>query len=55
MGIGGVLLEQVVYDDEGQCLTGSLADYLVPTASDVPNFEIVPMHTPNRHTPAGIK
>lgn len=55
MGIGGVLLEQVVYDGEGQCLTGSLADYLVPTATDVPNFEIVPMHTPNRRTPAGIK
>ena len=55
MGIGGVLLEHVVYDEEGQCLTGSLADYLVPTASDVPSLEIVPMHTPNRRTPAGIK
>ena len=31
-GLGGALLEHLVYDEEGQLLTGSLADYLLPTA-----------------------
>lgn len=35
-GLGGALLEQLVYDDEGQLLTGSLADYLLPTMTDFP-------------------
>ena len=55
MGIGGVLLEHIVYDEQGQNLTGSLADYLVPTACEVPKLEIIHMHTPNSRTPAGIK
>ena len=41
--------------ETGQNLTSTLADYLVATACELPNFEIVPMHTPNRRTPAGIK
>ena len=36
-GLGGAFLENLVYDAEGQLLTGSLADYLLPTASDFPN------------------
>jgi aerobic carbon-monoxide dehydrogenase large subunit len=56
MGLSGSLLEQVVYDSEtGQNVTSTLADYLVATSCELPNFEIMPMHTPNRHTPAGIK
>lgn len=55
MGISGTLFEHVVYDENGQNLTGSLADYLIPTAADVPELEIVHMHTPNKRTPAGIK
>lgn len=55
MGLSGTLLEQVFYDESGQNLSGTLADYLVATASELPNIEIVPMHTPNRSTPAGIK
>jgi carbon-monoxide dehydrogenase large subunit len=55
LGIGGALLEHLVYDDTGQMLTGTLADYLVPTACEIPNFEIIPMHTPNRRTPTGTK
>ena len=55
MGLGNALLERVVYDEGGQNLTGTLADYLVPTACDLPDFEIIPMHTPNRRSPAGIK
>ncbi len=37
-GLGGALLEHLVYDEQGQLLTGSLADYLLPTASDFPNL-----------------
>jgi carbamoyl-phosphate synthase small subunit len=33
----------------------SLADYLVPTSCDLPNIELIAMHTPNRRTPAGTK
>jgi carbon-monoxide dehydrogenase large subunit len=55
MGLSGALFEQVVYDENGQNLTGLLSDYLVATAAELPDFEIIPMHTPSRHTPAGIK
>jgi len=55
MGLSGTLFEHVIYDENGQNLTGSLADYLIPTASEVPDIEIVHMHTPNKRTPAGIK
>jgi len=55
MGLSGALFEQVIYDKNGQNLTGLLSDYLVATASELPDFEIIPMHTPSRHTPAGIK
>jgi aerobic carbon-monoxide dehydrogenase large subunit len=40
MGIGGMLLEQIAYDDEGNCVTGTFLDYLMPTATDVPDFEL---------------
>jgi carbon-monoxide dehydrogenase large subunit len=39
-GIGAVLLERTAYDDNGQCLTGSLMDYLLPAATDIPHLEI---------------
>lgn len=55
MGISGVLFEEVVYDAEGQNRTGSLADYLLPTAAELPEFEIHHHATPNRATPAGMK
>jgi carbon-monoxide dehydrogenase large subunit len=55
MGISGTLFEHVIYDEAGQNLTGSLADYLIATACEVPELEIVHMHTPSRRTPAGIK
>jgi aerobic carbon-monoxide dehydrogenase large subunit len=35
-GLGGVFLDHLIYDEEGQFLTGTLADYLVPTATDFP-------------------
>lgn len=55
MGLSGALFEQVYYDEAGQNLSGTLADYLVATACELPHFEILSMHTPNRATPAGIK
>ncbi len=55
MGLSGALFEQVIYDESGQNLTATLADYLVATACELPDFEIFPMNTPNRRTPAGIK
>ncbi|MGB4359413.1 MAG: molybdopterin cofactor-binding domain-containing protein, partial [Rhodoferax sp.] len=55
MGLSGALFEQVQYDAAGQNLSGTLADYLVATACELPHFELIPMHTPNRSTPAGIK
>lgn len=56
MGLSGSLLEQIVYDPEtGQNVTSTLADYLVASSCELPNFEIIAMHTPNRRTPAGIK
>ncbi|HYZ33517.1 MAG TPA: xanthine dehydrogenase family protein molybdopterin-binding subunit [Crenalkalicoccus sp.] len=42
-GLGGVFLEHLVYDAEGQLLTGSLADYLLPTATDFPSVRAVVM------------
>ncbi|MGI9403748.1 MAG: xanthine dehydrogenase family protein molybdopterin-binding subunit [Hyphomicrobium sp.] len=56
MGLSGALLEEVFYDPEtGQNLTSTLADYLVATATDLPDFEIIPLHTPSSRTPAGLK
>ena len=40
-GIGSALLEEMVYDAEGQLLSASLADYLLPGATDIPRIEIV--------------
>ena len=54
-GIGMALYEQAVYDDTGQLLTGTLMDYLVPTAADVPAVEIGHIESPSPHTPHGIK
>ncbi|RQU38954.1 xanthine dehydrogenase family protein molybdopterin-binding subunit [Burkholderia cenocepacia] len=55
MGLSGALFEGVRYDDAGQNLTGSLAEYLIATSAELPNIEIIPMHTPSRSTAAGIK
>ncbi len=55
MGLSGALFEHVEYDDTGQNLTGSFADYMLATAAELPDIEILPMHTPNRSTPAGLK
>jgi carbon-monoxide dehydrogenase large subunit len=54
-GIGQALMETVVYDSEGQPLTGSFLDYATPTASDVPNLEVELRETPSRLNPLGAR
>lgn len=54
-GIGGILLEEIAYDADGQLLTGSLADYLVPTAGDIPNMQMIHQHSPSPLNPLGVK
>jgi carbon-monoxide dehydrogenase large subunit len=54
-GIGGALLEQLHYDDQGQLLTASFMDYLLPTADDLPPLRIVHLETPAPHVPGGFK
>lgn len=55
-GLGGAFLENLVYDEQGQLLTGSLADYLLPTASDFPRLRaIVTDEHPSPINPLGAK
>ena len=54
-GIGGILLEELSYDESGQLLTGSLADYLVPTADDIPDMQMLHQHSPSPLNPLGVK
>ena len=55
-GLGGVFLEHLIYDDQGQLLTGSFADYLLPTASDFPNLRAISMGLrPAPGNPLGVK
>jgi len=55
MGLSGALLEEVVYDAEGQNRSGSFADYLLATAVEIPPIEVISQHTPNRKTVTGSK
>jgi carbon-monoxide dehydrogenase large subunit len=54
-GIGQTVLERIVYDAEGQLLTGTLMDYAIPRADDVPAVAIEKMHTPSPRNPLGAK
>jgi carbon-monoxide dehydrogenase large subunit len=54
-GIGNALYEDLVYGEDGQLLTGSLMDYMVPTAVEVPLIEIAHLETPSSLTPGGVK
>jgi CO/xanthine dehydrogenase Mo-binding subunit len=54
-GIGTALYEEFVYDEEGQLLTSSYLDYLIPTAVEVPELKIGHHETPSPWTPHGIK
>jgi carbon-monoxide dehydrogenase large subunit len=54
-GLGGSLLEEVVYAPDGQNLSATFMDYAIPTASQVPPFEIEHLKRPDPGTPLGIK
>jgi len=55
-GLGGAFMEHLRYDEEGQLLTGSLADYLIPTASDFPTIRAVVLEEyPSPINPLGAK
>jgi carbon-monoxide dehydrogenase large subunit len=55
-GLGGALLEQFHYDENGQFLTGSFADYLLPSASDFPRIRAVALELkPCPNNPLGAK
>lgn len=54
-GIGQALYEQVVYDSEGQLLTGSFVDYALPTAAELPSLETDRTETPSPVNSLGVK
>jgi carbon-monoxide dehydrogenase large subunit len=54
-GVGIALMEEIAYDDQGNCLGGSLMDYLIPTAREVPDWETGETVTPSPHHPLGAK
>jgi carbon-monoxide dehydrogenase large subunit len=54
-GLGGVLCEAIAYDANGQLLSGSLMDYALPIAADVPAMRIVHQHSPSPLNPLGVK
>jgi carbon-monoxide dehydrogenase large subunit len=54
-GIGGALLEELVYDDNGQLLTTTLMDYLLPTTMEVPTIETIHLEFPSERNPLGVK
>ena len=54
-GIGQALQEEAIYDGTGQLLTGSMMDYAVPRASDLPMYELDRTVTPSPVNPMGVK
>jgi carbon-monoxide dehydrogenase large subunit len=54
-GIGGALYEEVLYDEDGQLLNATLADYLVPTAEEVPTIELGSFETPSPLNRLGVR
>lgn len=54
-GIGNALFEQMIYDESGQPLTTTFADYLLPTAPELPRFETIYRETPSPLNPLGAK
>ena len=54
-GIGTALYEEIPYDEQGQPLAGTFADYLVPGAAEMPAIKIVHLQTPTPYTEYGVK
>jgi carbon-monoxide dehydrogenase large subunit len=54
-GLGGALLEELIYDEHGQLTTTTMADYQVPAAEDIPAIEVVHIETASPFSPNGAK
>ncbi|MDJ0942005.1 MAG: xanthine dehydrogenase family protein molybdopterin-binding subunit [Kiloniellales bacterium] len=54
-GVGQAMLENCVYDADGQLLTGSYMDYCMPRADNLPSFKVETTETPCPHNPLGVK
>ena len=55
-GLGGAFMENLIYDANGQLLTGTLADYLIPTATDFPRIRAIALENyPSPSNPLGVK
>ena len=54
-GLGQAMLERLVYDEQGQLITGSLMDYAIPRADNMPPIDISSMHTPSPNNLLGAK
>jgi carbon-monoxide dehydrogenase large subunit len=54
-GIGGALLEECLYDENGQMMNGTMADYLVPMAAEMPDIIIGHVQTPTKQSELGAK
>jgi carbon-monoxide dehydrogenase large subunit len=54
-GAAQAFLEEVVYDDDGNALTATFADYPFASATELPSFELVDMETPTSYNPLGAK
>lgn len=54
-GVGAALLEEIVYDEDGQLQTASLVDYLIPSAPEMPELELIHLPTVAPHTLGGFR
>ena len=55
MGIGNAYYEKLHYDDHGQLLNASLADYLIPTSAEMPRIDVYHENTPAPNNKLGVK
>ena len=55
MGMAPALMEEIVYDENGNNLSGTFMDYLLPTAVETPKWETDKTVTPSPHHPLGAK
>ncbi len=54
-GIGAALLEEIIHDENGQILTATLADYIVPGAGEIPDVEVIHLETESPSTVGGFR
>lgn len=54
-GVGMALMQMIAFDEDGNCLSGSLMEYLIPTALETPDWETGHTITPSPHHPIGAK